>query len=101
MGKVAGYTVTGFLVQHASRERRYARVPASTWNAISSYIRDPADTARLANAKGQLLSAEDPYALSVNGYVDGSSLYYGCLKGTDYRSQPKARPPVASIGAAA
>ena len=45
MGQVAGYTVADYLIQHASRERRYARVPASTWDAILSHIRDPADAA--------------------------------------------------------
>ena len=41
MGQVAGYTVADYLIQHASRERRYARVPASTWDALLSHIRDP------------------------------------------------------------
>jgi hypothetical protein len=56
MGQVAGYTAADYLIQHASRERRSTRVPASTWDAALSYIRDPADTARLANsARNQLL----------------------------------------------
>ena len=56
MGQVAGYTVADYLLQHASRERRYARVPASTWDALLSYIRDPADAARLADsARNRLL----------------------------------------------
>jgi hypothetical protein len=56
MGQIAGYTAAEYLVQYASRERRYARVPASTWDAILSYIRDPADTARLADsARSRLL----------------------------------------------
>ena len=50
MGRVAGYTVADYLTQHASRERRSARVPASTWDAVLSYIRDPADAARLADS---------------------------------------------------
>jgi hypothetical protein len=41
MGQVSGYTVADYLVQHASRERRNTRVPASTWDAILGYIRDP------------------------------------------------------------
>ena len=45
-----------YLIQHASRERRYARVPASTWDAVLSHIRDPADAARLADsARSRLL----------------------------------------------
>jgi len=48
MGQVAGYTAADYLVQHASRERRDARVPASTWDAVLSHIRDPYDTAGLA-----------------------------------------------------
>ena len=56
MGQVAGYTVADYLIQHASRERRYARVPASTWDAVLSHVRDPADTARLADsARNRLL----------------------------------------------
>ena len=50
MGQVAGYTAADYLIQHASRERRSARVPASTWDAVLSYIRDPADAARLADS---------------------------------------------------
>ena len=56
MGQVGGYTVADYLLQHASRERRAARVPASTWDALLSHIRDPADAARLAgSAQGRLL----------------------------------------------
>ena len=33
MGQIAGYTVADYLLQHASRERRSARPPASTWDA--------------------------------------------------------------------
>jgi hypothetical protein len=50
MGQLAGYAAADYLVQHASRERGYARVPASTWDAILSYIRDPAEAARLADS---------------------------------------------------
>jgi hypothetical protein len=56
MGQTAGYTAADYLIQHASRERRSARVPASTWDAILSYIRDPADAAELADsARNRLL----------------------------------------------
>ena len=56
MGHVAGYTVADYLIQHASRERRATRVPASTWDAILNHVRDPADAARLAeSAKDRLL----------------------------------------------
>jgi predicted component of type VI protein secretion system len=56
IGQVGGYIVADYLVQHASRERRYVRVPASTWDAVLNCIRDPADTARLADsARGRLL----------------------------------------------
>jgi len=50
MGQVAGYTVADYLVQHASRERRYERLPASTWDALLTHVRDPADAARLAGS---------------------------------------------------
>ena len=56
MGQTAGYTVADYLLQHASQERRYARVPPSTWDALLSHLRDPADAARLAgSAEGRLL----------------------------------------------
>ena len=48
MGQIIGYAVADYLIQHATRERRYARVPASTWDAAIRHIRDPDDTARLA-----------------------------------------------------
>ena len=48
MGQIIGYAVADYLVQHATRERRYARVPASTWDAALRHIRDLDDTARLA-----------------------------------------------------
>ena len=48
MRQIDGYTVADYLLQHASREHRYARVPASSWDAILGHIRDPADAARLA-----------------------------------------------------
>ena len=55
MGQVTGYTVADYLLQHASRERRPARVPASTWDALLRHVRDPADAARLAcSAHGRL-----------------------------------------------
>jgi hypothetical protein len=63
MGQVTGYTVADYLLQHASRERRPARVPASTWDALLSHLRDPTDAARLADsARGRLLYR---YAISL------------------------------------
>jgi hypothetical protein len=50
MGQIAGYSAADYLIQHASRERRSARAPAGTWDAILSHIRDPADAARLADS---------------------------------------------------
>ena len=55
MGRVAGYIAADYLIQHASRERRSARVPASTWDAVLSHIHDPADTARLADSASDRL----------------------------------------------
>ena len=56
MGEIVGYTAADYLIQHASRERRFARVPASAWDAMLSNIRDPADAARLADsARNRLL----------------------------------------------
>jgi len=50
VGRVVGYTPADYLVQHASRERRAARVPASIWDAVLRHLRDPVDAARLANS---------------------------------------------------
>ena len=56
MGQLAGYTAADYLLQYASRERRSACVPASSWDATLSDISDRADTARLAyNAENRLL----------------------------------------------
>ncbi len=56
MGRVAGYTAADYLIQHATQERRYARIPASTWDAVLIHLGNPADTARLADsAKNRLL----------------------------------------------
>ena len=55
MGRVVGYTVADYLIQHTSRKRHPARVPASTWDAILSHIRDPADAARLADSASNRL----------------------------------------------
>ena len=50
MSQVDGYIAADYLLQHATRERRTARVPASTWDALLLHIRDPADAARLAGS---------------------------------------------------
>ena len=55
MGQIAGYTAADYLIQHASRERRSARVPASTWDAILTSVRDPDDAARLADSASNRL----------------------------------------------
>jgi hypothetical protein len=65
--EILGYTVADYLLQYASWERLYARVPASTWDAILSNIRDPADTARLADsARYRLLYR---YAVPLYGHA--------------------------------
>ena len=56
MGRIAGYIAADYLIQHASRERRSVRVPASTWDAVLGFIRDPADAARVGDsARNRLL----------------------------------------------
>jgi hypothetical protein len=56
MGQIDGYTAADYLLQHASQARRTARVPASTWDALLTCVRDPADAARLADsARNRLL----------------------------------------------
>jgi hypothetical protein len=61
MGRIAGYTPADYLVQHATRERRAERVPASTWDAILTHITDPADTYRLADSANNRML--DRYAI--------------------------------------
>ena len=55
MGRLAGYIVADYLIQHASRERHYARVPASTWDAVLSKVHDPADVGRLGDSASNRL----------------------------------------------
>jgi hypothetical protein len=56
MGRIAGYSVADYLLQHATWERRVARVPARAWDALLSHIRDSGDAIRLASsAEGRLL----------------------------------------------
>jgi hypothetical protein len=55
MGQVAGYTVADYLIQHAREEHRYDTMPASIWDAVLSHVRDPADTARLADSANRRL----------------------------------------------
>ena len=56
MGHMDGYTVADYLIQRATRARRNARVPASTWDALLSHHRDHVDAHRLADsAEGRLL----------------------------------------------
>jgi hypothetical protein len=55
MGKIAGYTVADYLLQHVGVERLYERVPASTWEALLTHVTDPADAARLAGKAHDML----------------------------------------------
>jgi tetratricopeptide (TPR) repeat protein len=56
MGRTDGYVAADYLVQHATRERRYTRLPPSTWEAALSHVHDPADITRLADsARDRLL----------------------------------------------
>jgi TIR domain len=55
MGQVAGYTPADYLIQYAAGDRRYCRVPASTWDAVLSHLRDPADAVRLADSAANRL----------------------------------------------
>jgi TIR domain len=78
MGQIAGYTVADYLIQHASRERRYARLPASTWDAVVSYIRDPADATRLADsARDRLLYR---YAIPLYRYAADAGHGWGASR---------------------
>ena len=81
MGQVAGYTAADYLIQHASRERRSARVPASTWDALLSHIRDPAAAARLADsAMKRLLYC---YAIPLYRYAADAGDWYAAIRLAD------------------
>jgi len=78
IGRVAGYIPADYLIQHASRARRYARVHASTWDAVLTYIRDPADTVRLANsAERRLLYC---YAIPLYRHAADAGDWYAALR---------------------
>ena len=78
MGRVVGYMVADYLIEHSSRDRRSARVPASTWDAALSHISDPADAARLADsARNRLLYR---YALSLYRHATGPGDRVGALR---------------------
>ena len=70
MGQVAGYSVADYLLQHTSRERRSARVPASIWDAAVSHIREPADATRLASSACRRLLYS--YAITLDRYAAGA-----------------------------
>jgi predicted negative regulator of RcsB-dependent stress response len=55
MGVAAGYTVADYLVQHARRVRRTARLPAEAWQALVEHIHHVDDIDRLiANARWRM-----------------------------------------------
>ena len=92
MGEIVGYMAADFLLQYASRERRYTRVPASTWDAVLSHISDPADVTRLADsARKRLLyryaislyrrnaDADDRYAAEqLAGLLESAATWMSC-----------------------
>ena len=81
MGQIAGYIVADYLIQHASQERRHARVPASSWDAALSHLRDPADAARLAeSARNRLLYR---YAIPLYGYAADAGEGHAALRLAD------------------
>ncbi|WP_157880642.1 hypothetical protein [Streptomyces sp. Root1310] len=56
MGRVDGYVLADFLLQHLTVRRRTVRPPASLWDAVLDHVRDPADVRRLADsAENRLL----------------------------------------------
>ena len=75
MGQVAGYIAADYLIQYASRERRSARAPASTWDAILSHVHDPTDAARLADSASRRLLYQ--YALPLYRHATDAGDAYG------------------------
>ena len=79
MGQIAGYAAADYLIQHATRERRDASVPASAWDAALRHIRDLDDTARLAweaSVAGRLEHVEKAFerAFSEEAYTVAAEL---------------------------
>ncbi|MET8008072.1 hypothetical protein, partial [Nonomuraea glycinis] len=50
MGSVAGYAVADYLQQHASRERRKFKVPATCWEGLVDHLTDPGEQRRVGEA---------------------------------------------------
>ncbi|WP_250907687.1 hypothetical protein [Nonomuraea sp. NEAU-A123] len=50
MGQVDGYLVADYLQQVVGRQRRTARVPNTTWQALLDHLTDPADLAQIERA---------------------------------------------------
>ena len=98
MGQIAGYTAADYLLQHASQERRHARIPASTWDAVLGHIRDPTDTARLADsARNRLLYR---YAIPLYQLAADAGDKYAAMRlarlladRDDYAARRPAPPP--------
>ena len=55
MRQIAGFIPADYLIEHAARERRYERVPASLWDALLHRIHDPVDTVQLARSAANRL----------------------------------------------
>ncbi|GFJ81311.1 hypothetical protein [Phytohabitans houttuyneae] len=49
-GRIGGYAIADYLLQHARRTRRAACLPAACWQAMVEHIHDRDDTLRLAAA---------------------------------------------------
>ncbi|MFI7455502.1 hypothetical protein ACIBQX_49145 [Nonomuraea sp. NPDC049714] len=51
MGQLpAGYVLADYLLQYAGRQRRTAKIPATTWQALVDHVTDHADQARLGHS---------------------------------------------------
>jgi len=83
--EIAGNTVADYLMQHASRERRYKRVPASTGGALSSLIRDPPTPPGSRTAPGTGCCSATPSRCTVTPPTPATSLpppsWPGCWPG--------------------
>ena len=81
MGRIVGYVAADYLIQHAGWERRYARVPASTWDAVVSQISDPADAIRLADSASSRLLYR--YAIPLYRHAADSGDWYAAWRLVD------------------
>jgi len=73
MGQTAAYAVADYLLQHATRQRRYEPTPAAAWEALIEHTHDAAHLARLAESADDRL----PYSYAITLSLRAGDAYAG------------------------